>query len=168
MISLQAKTVEYFRRGGYVVAPVERQKRFPDKRKRRCNVCGNVPLIGIRHDLWNCFDLLACKPTSLQNHLPKLVLIQTTSAANHAMRRTKVLCSPEARFWLLAGGSICIQSWRKGADRRWHSRDEWLSVDHFPRSLPATVEEFYEARRREKLPEYPEDTTLFREDEVPF
>lgn len=164
MISLQAKTVEYFREEGYVIASVERRKRFPDRKKRRCGACGNVPLIDIRNDLWNCFDLLACKPSSP----PKLVLIQTTSGANHAIRRTKVLTCPEARFWLLSGGSICIQSWAKGADRRWHARNEWLSVDHFPRSLPATVAELYESRRREKLPEYPEDTTLFQEDEVPF
>lgn len=164
MISLQAKTTEHFRREGYVVAAVERQKRFPDRNKRRCNACGNIPQIGIRHDLWNCFDLLACRPTSP----PKLVLIQTTSAANHATRRTKVLTSPEARFWLLAGGSILIQSWRKGTDRRWHSRDEWLQVDDFPRSLPATVEAFYEAKRREKLPDYPRNAKLFKQDEVPF
>lgn len=163
MISLQAKTVADFRKRGYVVAPVERQKRFPDKHKRRCNACGNVPLIGIRHDLWNCFDLLACRPDP-----PHLVLLQTTSAANHATRRTKVLTSPEARFWLVAGGSICIQSWKQGAGRRWLSRDEWLKVDDFPRSLPATVEDLYESRRREKLPEYPENTTLFKSDEVPF
>ena len=164
MISLQEKTVDYFRKEGYVVAPVERRKRFPDRKKRRCNVCGHVPMIDIRHDLWNCFDLLACRPTSP----PQVVLIQTTSAAHHAIRRTKVLTSPEARFWLQAGGAICIQSWKKGTDRRWHARDEWLSVDHFPRSLPATVAELYESRRREKLPEYPQDTTLFKPDEVPF
>lgn len=163
MVSLQAKTVADFRKRGYVVAAVERQKRFPDRKKRRCNQCGNVPQIGIRHDLWNCFDLLACRPDP-----PHLVLLQVTSASNHAIRRTKVLTSPEARFWLVAGGSICIQSWRKGEDRRWHSREDWLSVDHFPRSLPATVAELYESRRREKLPDYPQDSTLFKEDEVPF
>lgn len=164
MISLQEKTVDYFRKAGYVVASVERRKRFPDRKRHRCNVCGNVPLIDIRQDLWNCFDLLACRP----DRPPHVVLIQTTSASNHAIRRTKVLTSPEARFWLLAGGAVCIQSWKKGTDRRWHSRDEWLREDDFPRSLPATVEELYESRRREKLPEYPEDTTLFKPDEVPF
>lgn len=163
MISLQDKTSDYFRKEGYVVASVERQVRFPDRNRGRCNLCGNVPLIGIRRDLWSCFDLLACRPDP-----PHLVLVQTTSAANHATRRTKVLTAPEARFWLLAGGSICIQSWRKGTDRRWHARSEWLEVDDFPRNLPRTVEELYEARRREKLPDYPEDTTLFQPDEVPF
>jgi hypothetical protein len=166
MISLQAKTVDWFRKEGYVVASVERQKRFPDKRKHRCNLCGNIPLISIKHDLWNSFDLLACRPESLNR--PNLVLIQTTDASHHAMRRTKVLTSPEARFWLLAGGSICIQSWQKGTDRRWHSRNEWLSVDDFPRSLPATVPELYESRRREKLPDYPQGAELFKEEEVPF
>lgn len=163
MKSLQDKTVQYFRARGYVVASVERHKRFPDRKKRQCFACGNLPQIGIRSDLWNCFDLLACSPDP-----PRLILLQTTSAANHASRRTKVLTSPEARFWLQAGGEICIQSWKQGAGRRWLSREEWLSVDHFPRNLPATVAELYESRRKEKLPEYPRKTTLFQEDEVPF
>lgn len=164
MVSLQAKTVDYFREKGYVVAPVERRKRFPDRKRHRCSVCGNVPMIDVRHDLWNCFDLLACKP----DHPPNLVLIQTTSAANHAARRTKVLTSAEARFWLQAGGAICIQSWKQGAGRRWHPRDEWLSVGDFPRNLPATPAAMYESRRREKMRDYPEDTTLFQEDEASF
>lgn len=163
MISLQAKTVDYFKNLGYVVAQVERRKQFPNRNRVRCLTCGSIPMVSIRHDLWNCFDLLACRPD-----LPAVVvLIQTTSAANHAIRRTKILTSPEARFWLMAGGAICIQSWKKES-RRWAARTEFLKLDQFPRSLPATVAEFYESKRREKLPEYPQNTTLFKRDEVPF
>lgn len=169
MSQLQQRTMEAFRERGYIVGSVERRKRFPARGKARCKACGAVPMVDIAHDLFNVFDLIAFKPTS-GNFVSK-IFIQTTSAANHATRRTKILTSPEAKFWLMAGGAICIQSWAK-KNNRWQARDEWLSLDQFPRSLPATVFDFYEDQRRSKLPALPPGSTLLSEGikdaEIPF
>lgn len=166
MSQLQQRTMEYFRERGYVVGSVERRKRFPARGKPRCKACGSVPMVDIAHDLWNVFDVVACCP-----NLDEIVLIQSTSSANHATRRTKILTSAEAKFWLMSGGRICLQSWAKKSNR-WQAKDEWISLDQFPRSLPETVEGFYEEQRKAKLPDLPPGTEMFhapiRDADIPF
>jgi len=148
--------MEFFREQGYIVGSVERRKRFPARGKQRCRACGAVPMVDISHDLWNVFDLIAINPLTPVGR----VLVQTTSASNHASRRTKILTSPEAKFCLQSGMSICIQSWVK-KNNRWQSREEWLTLDQFSDSLPATVPEFYEAQRKAKLPDLPPGADIF-------
>lgn len=170
MSQLQQRTMETFRERGYIVGSVERRKRFPARGKQRCKACGAVQMVDIAHDLFNVFDLIAFKPPT-EEKWDQIVLVQSTSAANHATRRTKILTSPEAKFWMQSGGMICLQSWSK-VKNRWQPRDEWITLDMFPRSLPATVEDFYEDQRRSKLPDLPPGTTLLREGikdaEIPF
>lgn len=165
MSQLQQRTMERFRAQGYIVGSVERRKRFPARGKQRCMSCGAVPMVDIAHDLWNVFDLIACRPGF------RIVLVQSTSSSNHATRRTKILTSAEAKFWLMSGGLICLQSWKK-VWNRWQAQDEWLTLDQFPRSLPETVEEFYEEQRKAKLPDLPPGTQLFyspiKDEEIPF
>lgn len=169
MSALQGKTIEHFKSHGYIVGSVERRKRFPAKGKPPCRACGSLPMIDISHDLWNVFDLIAVRP--VDGKLPARVLIQTTSASNHATRRTKILTSPEARFCLMAGISLCIESWRK-VKNRWQPTDEWLTLDQFPRSLPATVPDFYEEQKRAKMPDFPPGVPMFSspilDEECPF
>jgi len=168
MSQLQQRTMECFRERGYIVGSVERRKRFPARGKQRCKLCGAVPMVDISHDLWNVFDLIACRPNLDR---AAIVLVQSTSSSNHATRRTKILTSAEAKFWIMSGGFICLQSWKK-VSNRWQSQDEWLTLNQFPRSLPETVEEFYEAQRKAKLPDLPPGTDIFpnpiRDEEIPF
>jgi hypothetical protein len=151
MSQLQQRTMQEFRERGYIVGSVERRKRFPARGKPRCRACGAVPMVDISSDLWNCFDLIACAPMS------NIFLIQVTSASNHAARRNKILASPEAKFFVMSqSGTICIQSWQK-KNNRWQSRDEFITLDQFPRSLPETVEQFYDEQRIKKLPLFQAD-----------
>lgn len=161
MSQLQQRTMENFRERGYIVGSVERRKRFPARGKQRCKACGAVPMVDIAHDLFNVFDLIAFKPPT-EEYFDAIVLVQSTSSANHGARRTKILTSPEAKFWLESGGMICLQSWSK-VKNRWQARDEWIKQDMFPRSLPATIPDFYEDQRRSKLPDVPPGSTLLRE-----
>lgn len=169
MSQLQQRTMQEFRERGYIVGSVERRKRFPARGKPKCRACGSQPMVDISHDLWNVFDLIACRPKVDKPGV--VVLVQSTSTSNHATRRTKILTSSEARFWLLSGGRICIQSWRK-VSNRWQASDEWIGLEQFPRSMPATVEQFYEQQRKSKLSDYPPEATLLREpitdESIPF
>jgi|HubBroStandDraft_5_1064220.scaffolds.fasta_scaffold84771_2 hypothetical protein len=147
MSALQGRTIDRFRNLGFVVGSVERRKRFPAKGKFPCRACGNQPMIEISHDLFNVFDLIAIRP-KLDGKVAK-VLIQTTSASNHANRRMKILTSAEARFCLMAGIRICIESWSK-VKNRWQARDEWITLDQFSKTLPRTPAEFHAQAAAEK------------------
>jgi hypothetical protein len=85
----------------------------------------------IRQDLFGFGDLLA-----FRSGQPGSVLVQTTSGANHAARRTKILANPIALDWLKAGNWILLQSWRKGgaAGKRklWTEKSEYICLDQFP------------------------------------
>lgn len=116
-------------------------------------------MLDIAVDLWNVFDLLAAKPLTGFGDCPKIVLIQVTDRTNHSKRRNKILASTEAKLALLSGFEILIESWRK-VENRWQPQDEWITLDMFPKDLPATVEEFYEEERRKKLPALPPGSTL--------
>src|SRR5882672_11002295 len=106
MSTPQARTRQHLTELGYLVGTVESRKSFPDKKKTACQVCGQSPSISVSVDLWNVFDVLAIHPKRLE-----VILVQTTSRANHSTRRNKILTSMEAKLVLLAGVQILLQSW---------------------------------------------------------
>ena len=84
------------RKEGWIVHIVEKWVAIP-----------SYPGGGKRIDCFGFADILAAKPGE------KPLLIQTTSGANLAARRNKIMDIPEARIWCNSGGAIEIQGWRK-------------------------------------------------------
>ena len=145
MSDLQRRTEALLQKRGYLTGSVERRKTFPAKGKQRCHACGQTPLISISVDLFNCFDLIAFRPSDGSQENTAVILVQVTSAANHATRRNKIIASNEAKLCLLSGVQILVQSWRK-KDNRWQPLDEWIALNQFADGLPDTAEQFYEER----------------------
>ena len=104
-----------------------------------------IPRTNIRKDLFGCGDFLAAKPVDPERvatailsaafNLPPpdiegIFLVQTTSGANHASRKKKILGLLESnetglKGWCAAGGRILLQSWRKSAKTgEWVLREE--------------------------------------------
>jgi len=156
---LQHRSMEHWRKQGYLVAPVEHRKRFPAPGKLACRCCGHRQMIDIAVDMFNCFDLLAIHPI-WQGGIANVVLIQVTDSTSRSKRREKIVTSPEAKLCSLAGIRILLETWKK-RDNRWQVTDEWISIDQFPVDLPTTVAGFEEKRRKEKLPDVPEGGELF-------
>lgn len=183
MSALQQRSSELLKKRGYLVASVERRKRFPAPGKPPCRACGAVPMIDIASDLWNVFDLIAIRPSSqfvadqwghggADISVLDTTFVQVTDRTSHSKRRNKIIASPEAKLCLLAGARILIQSWRK-VQNRWMSHDEWISRDQFVVGLPETVEQHYEDLRRQKRPDLPPGSTLplsegLKDSELPF
>jgi hypothetical protein len=109
------RSLVYLRKLGYHAQVVEKWNAFAK----------------IRVDVFSFGDILAFRPGQ-----PGSVLVQTTSGANHAARRTKILANPIALDWLKAGNWILLQSWRKGgaAGKRklWTEKSEYICLDQFP------------------------------------
>ncbi len=146
MSTPQVRSRELLADEGYLVATVESIKRFPPKdpaKRVPCRACGHAPLVEIKVDLWNCFDLIAEHPQKQER-----IYVQVTSAANHATRRNKVLSSFEAKLVLLAG--------------RWTIREEEITLKHFQQAFayPNTVKALQEIRRKAKKPDLPPGTSL--------
>jgi len=179
MSDLQRRSEALLRQRGYLTASVERRKRFPDPKSRKCQACGAVRMLDIASDLWNVFDLIAVRPHhSGESDGGHVVFVQVTSAANHAARRNKILVSSEVKLCLLSGCDVLIQSWRK-KDNRWKPLDEWIGVNQFGPQQPDTVEQFYEDQarlklldRKAKLPAIPPghalQSALIADEEIPF
>lgn len=83
---------------------------------------------GFKKDLWGA-DIIAL------DGLPGSLLIQTTSDANHAARRTKVLAIPEVKLWLEAGNRFQVWTWGKkssdgrGSRKVWTLREEEITLE---------------------------------------
>jgi hypothetical protein len=156
---------------GYLVGSVERKKRFPDRKKHQCKVCGNVPMIEISADLFGAFDLIALRPWGGERGTREdRVLVQVTSRNNHSTRRNKILGSMEAKLCLLSGMDILIQSWRQDEkSKRWQAFDEWITIEDYKQavSYPNTVAELNEIKRKAKLPDFPRHSNE-NFDELPF
>lgn len=102
----------------------------------------------IRQDLWGFGDLLACRPIGVP--LPifggtvtaerDITIIQTTSGANVAARKAKILAEPRARVWLQSGGEIVVHGWRKvgprGKRKLWELREVPIFLSDFPLTPP--------------------------------
>lgn len=144
---------------GYLVATIEGLKRFPDKKKSQCRTCGHTPLIEIKVDLWNCFDLVAEHPQKQER-----VYVQVTgdSGGNHAARRNRILGAFEAKLVLMAGAKILIQSWKKNDSNRFVVREEWIVLKDFESAhfYPNTVAELMEIKRKAKKDDLPPGSTL--------
>ncbi len=181
----QQRTRDNLTTRGYLVGTVEGKKRFPDKKKSQCRACGHIPMIEISVDLFNIFDIVALHPLEKKQDSPvfysqfanPIVFVQTTTRANHATRRNKILGSMEAKLVLLSGARILIQSWNQvgGQGSKWQFFDEWITLDQFKDAhfYPNTVAELVELRRKEKKPALPKGSTLPLEtiedfDNLPF
>ena len=154
----QQKTRDHLTAQGFLVGTVESRKSFPDKKKSVCHACGHAPLISVSVDLWNVFDVLAIHPFTAE-----IILIQTTSRANHSTRRNKILSSMEAKLVLKSGIKILLQSWAQDADtRRWTPKDEWITLKDFKSALhyPNDVAGLIEIKRKAKRPDLPKGSTL--------
>jgi hypothetical protein len=101
-ISPTQRSLALLRKAGLTVAIVEHWNQYAH----------------IRQDLFGIGDLLALDPWN-----EKITLVQTTTAANQAARRTKIVESENARVWLKSGGEIVVHGWAKkgprGAVKHW-------------------------------------------------
>lgn len=148
---------------GWLVASVERQKKFPKRNKDKtkippCAVCGQQEMIEIKEDLWNCFDLICEHPQKQER-----MYVQVTAGTHHTDRKKKILASFEAKLVLLAGAKIRIHTWNKDdAIDRWVVRDEEITLKDFRQAFayPNTVKDMLEIRRKAKAPDLPPGSTL--------
>ena len=111
------RSLKMLRRDGWQVAILERWNQYAK----------------VRQDCWGFGDLLACRPSKDPLDVGTIALIQTTTAANMAARREKILSIPQSRQWKLAGGMIILHGWKKGpkngvrgAVKVWSCREENL------------------------------------------
>ena len=158
MSTPQVRSREMLQDQGYLIATVEARKSFPDKKKSACRVCGHQPMIDIKADLFNAFDILAVHPEKKE-----FAFVQVTSAANHSTRKNKILASMEAKLVLLAGAKIWVHSWRKDEDlNRWVVREEEITLKDYAQAphYPNNVKQLLEIRRRAKAPDLPPGSTL--------
>jgi hypothetical protein len=163
MMTPQQRTRNYLTERGWLVGSVERRKKFPDRKKSPCRVCGHQPMIEISSDLWEIFDIAALKPSDGSQENCAVIFVQTTSRNNHSTRRNKILASMEAKLVLLSGARILIQSWRQAKDsNRWEALDEWITLDHYKQAphYPSTVAQLMEIKRKAKAPDLPPGSTL--------
>jgi hypothetical protein len=112
------RSLAYLRGGGYTVGIVEHWNAFAR----------------LTLDLWGFADLVAFRPG-----VPVL-LVQTTTGANLAARRRKILANETARQWVQAGHEIVLHSWslrgKRGARKVWTNEPEWLTADMFRKGEP--------------------------------
>jgi hypothetical protein len=107
------RTLKHLRDRGYVAGVTEKWN----------------PHAKIRQDLFGFIDVIYLGT--------EIAAVQTTSGANHAARRTKILATPSARWWIECGGRIEIWSWSKrklkhgGKAVRWTLRIETLTLNDF-------------------------------------
>jgi hypothetical protein len=112
------RTLKYLRENGWTACVVER---WIERAKKRV-------------DAFGFGDILAFSSDPYSN---QIVLVQTTSATNHAAHRQKILAEPLALGWLRAGGDILLVSWRKSKVKRggkamlWKPRFEWFAPEDF-------------------------------------
>lgn len=99
------RSLKMLRDAGYTVAVVERWN----------------PHAKIRQDLFGFADLLAISTD-------EILLVQTTTAANMAARRAKILAAPCFILWIEAGGEVVLHGWRKNKNR-WECLEETLDAD---------------------------------------
>jgi hypothetical protein len=133
MTSPTQRTLAALRKAGWLAEVVERWNQYA----------------GIRQDLFGVFDIIAVqdKPTSSMVVIPcstwGILAVQCTSASNHSARVKKIIESPKAFSWMLAGGRIQVWSWRKAGERgkakRWTSRVEDISESMFPFPKPEPI-----------------------------
>lgn len=100
-MSPTARTLQELRKQGYMVGIVERFNRFGGK-------------FGVRQDLYNLFDLMACKEGF------GIVGVQCGTGSGHQAHKRKIIeeHKENTKKWLASGGRIQIWSWRKLKKKR--------------------------------------------------
>lgn len=111
-VSPTQRTLKWLRSEGYTVGITERWNTFAR----------------IRQDLFGFCDLVCLKEGE------PITAVQTTSGANHAARREKVLGIAAAKLWA-ERGRIWIVSWAKqgarGKRKLWTVRCEEIGINDF-------------------------------------
>lgn len=106
-----ARTLRRLRELGFTAAVVERR----------------IPGRFITIDLFGVADIVAMYPGF------GILLVQTTSGANHAARRNKAMAEPRLQTWLECGGRFELWSWAKQGERGrrklWTLRREEIAGD---------------------------------------
>jgi hypothetical protein len=102
-----ARTLDLLRREGWLAAVVERYNAFAK----------------VRVDLYGFGDVIACRPGG------GVLLVQCTSASNHAARVSKAISLPALRTWLASGGLFSVWSWRKSKTRWLCRRQDITAAD---------------------------------------
>jgi hypothetical protein len=104
VLSPSARSTKFLRDRGYRVANVEKWISFPDKATGRT--------VRMRQDAFGAFDLVCVNP----EHVGTLY-VQTTTRANQAARRNKILLSPDAPDVLRSGNRIHVHGWAQVGER---------------------------------------------------
>lgn len=96
-----ARSTQWLKDNGYIVAKVEQRLPIPGK--------------FITRDAFNFGDLL-CAGCGNKEMFGAIALVQVTSTGNMSAREKKILAIPEAALWVNAGGEIWLHGWsKKGA-----------------------------------------------------
>jgi hypothetical protein len=90
-----ARALAFYRELGFTCQVVER---WQPQSKRRI-------------DLYNCIDILCCRPGI------GIVGVQACAGSSHAARRTKALAEPKLADWLASGGRFEVISFAKQGPR---------------------------------------------------
>ena len=77
-----------------------------------------------KRDMLGAFDL-QCWP--VDDRQEGTMLVQVTSASNHAARRTKIANEPRVAYARRANQSLALHSWRKDSKGKWQLREEDVS-----------------------------------------
>lgn len=109
--SPQARSAALLRSEGWHVEVVEQTVR--------------TRLSSFKRDLAGAWDLI-CFPT-VEDKRDTFLLVQVTSAANMAARRTKIAAEPRVGYCRMAGALLELHGWRKDASGQWVCKREYLS-----------------------------------------
>jgi hypothetical protein len=116
------RSLKHMEENGWISAIVE--KWIPPRGKMK---------FGIRRDVWNFGDLLACRPP-MQGQPGVTALVQCCST-DVAAHRWKCYSQKEFYIWRDAGNKVFLQSWQlrgaKGEKKRWTLVEEVLSEHAF-------------------------------------
>ncbi len=129
------RSLNKLRKEGWEVCIVEK---WIPQAKRRVDAFGFGDILG-----YNTFDIFFCKPgegypvgnLDEVKHIkrPITALFQTTSGANFAARKKKILENPKAKGWLECGNGICLHGWRKLKNKKtgkyhWACKEKWIDL----------------------------------------
>ena len=92
-----ARSMQYLKKRGFIVARVE--QRLP------------IPGMFVTRDAFNFGDLLVAHP------LFGILLVQVTITGKLNEREAKAREIPELKIWLRSGGKFILQGWRRGGAR---------------------------------------------------
>lgn len=101
--STNSRSMEHFKKLGYVVTKVEQYNPYDKK----------------RHDLFGFIDSLALNQTELLG-------VQACGMSDRLEHLRKIRDEPRAKLWVLSGHTICLQAWRKLKVKRGGKAIKWV------------------------------------------